>query len=217
MLGLSPRSEKVLESLEQPLKVYVLLPRPDPWYPEMRVLMDNSRQFARNMQVEYLSPDLDREKISKLNDEYKFGDRRGLLLVYGKSSDARNRFIKYTDLVEPPDPRDRASRGSFNGETAFINELYTLSEDKEKPIVYFTQGNGEPDLFDAAQGDQIDKGWAYSVNAWTPSITRSRAATGPRSQVGQDLITASGVPGDAESWSPAPREAQTRRPQHSNT
>ena len=70
MYGLSPRSEKILESLDQPLKVYVLLPRADPVaIPETRVLMDNSRQFAKNMQVEYLSPDLDREKITKLNDE----------------------------------------------------------------------------------------------------------------------------------------------------
>jgi hypothetical protein len=201
MLGLSPRSEKILESLDQPLKVYVLLPRPDPWYTETRVLMDNARQFAKNMVVEYLSPDLDREKIAKLNDEYKFGDRRGVLLIYGKSSEAKNRFIKYTDLVESPDPRDRQKQGSFTGEKAFINELYTLSEDKEKPVIYFTQGNGEADLFDAAQGDQIDKGLGvlrqrleavyYKVKGLRLTSIAGAKADNP------DLVTTNEVPADA--------------------
>jgi ABC-type uncharacterized transport system len=201
MYGLSPRSEKILESMDQPLKVYVLLPRPDPWYPETRVLMDNSRQFAKNMQVEYLSPDLDREKITKLNDEYKFGDRRGLLLVYGKGSQVQNRFIKYTDLVEDADPRGRNREGSFKGEKALVNEVYALSEDKEKPVIYFTQGSGEPDLFDTSRGESPDKGLGllrqrleagyYKVKGIQFSPIAGKKSENP------DLVVASEVPEDA--------------------
>ena len=96
MYALSPLSEKKLESITKPVKVYVIMPKGDEWYQETHVLMDNSRQFAKNMQVEYLSPDLDREKIDALNQQFKFGagDRRGILLVYGTGPEAQSRFIK---------------------------------------------------------------------------------------------------------------------------
>ncbi|CAN5396182.1 hypothetical protein BH10PLA2_BH10PLA2_03030 [soil metagenome] len=159
MYGLSPKSENILEGINQPLKVYVLWPRNGEWYPELRVLMDNSRQFAKDMQVEYLSPDLEREKIARLNEEYKFGERQGLLLVYGKSGQTRNRFVKATDLVEASnDPMGRGRGGSFNGEKGFINEVYGLTEEKEKPVIYFTQGEGELELSDASPANQPDKG-----------------------------------------------------------
>ncbi len=202
MYGLSQRSEKVLEGMDQPLKVYVLMPRSDPWYPETRVLLENSRQFAKNMQVEFLSPDLDREKIAKLNDEFKFGDRRGILLVYGKSSQVQNRFIKYTDMVEPPlDPRDRENKGSFKGEKALIGEVYALSEDKDKPIIYFTQGEGELDLLDSAPNAQMDKGLGilrqrmeaayYKVKGLRFSPIAGAKSDNP------DVVVASAVPDDA--------------------
>jgi hypothetical protein len=201
MYGLSPRSEKILEGLNQPLKVYVLLPRRDPWYAETRVLMDNARQFTKNLLAEYLSPDVDREKITKLNDEYKFGDRVGLLLVYGKGSPVQNHFIKYSDMVEEPDPRNRSLGGSFKGEKAFINEVYALTEDKEKPVIYFTQGSGEPDLFDAARSDSVDKGLGVlrqrlEAGYYKVKGIRFSSIAGMKSN-NPDLVIAADVPEDA--------------------
>jgi hypothetical protein len=199
MYGLSPKSENILEGLDQPLKVYVLLPRTDRWYPEVRVLMDNSRQFAKNMQVEYLSPDLEREKVARLNDEFKFGERKGLLLVYGKSGQTRNRFVKYTDLVDPPSSMNRDE--SFKGEKGFINELYGLSEEKEKPVVYFTQGDGELDLGDASTSDQPDKGIGFlkkrlEDSHYTVKGLRFSPVAGAKSDR-PDVIVSNEVPADA--------------------
>ena len=33
----------------------------------------------------------------------------------------------------------------FTGEVRLMQELYFLAEDKRRPVVYFTQGHGEPD------------------------------------------------------------------------
>jgi ABC-type uncharacterized transport system len=198
MYGLSPRSEKILESLEKPLKVYVLTTRSDD--PDVKVLMDNCRQFARKMEVEYLSPDLDRERIEKLSQEYKFGERTGILLVYGPSSDGRNRFIKYSELTEPGNSFTREPP-SFRGERVFINELYSLTEDKDKPVIYFTQGNGELDLFDAAPTNQLDKGLGVLKQRLEGSNykvkgLRFMSVEGAKSP-NPDLVIASSVPDDA--------------------
>ncbi len=149
--ALSSQSERVLQGLDKPLKIYVIVPENDPFNHPIHALMDNCRSVQPNIQVKYLSPDLDKEEVGRLSKEYKFGaERSGILLVYGVEPKTENRFIKNEDLrsFEASEMLDRGSQGFFKGESTVINEINSLVEGKEKPVVYFTQGNGELDFAD---------------------------------------------------------------------
>ena len=149
--ALSSQSERILQGLDKPLKIYVIVSENDPYSHPIHALMDNCRSAQPNIQVKYLSPDLDREEVRRLGQEYKFAaERAGLLLVYGVEPKTENRFIKYEDLrsVDASEMTDRGSQGFFKGESALIGEVNSLAEGKEKPVVYFTQGNGELDIAD---------------------------------------------------------------------
>lgn len=202
MQALSPRSEKILESLSKPIKVYVIMSRRDQWYSDTRVLLDNCREVSRNLQVEYLSPDLDRERIEKLAQEFKFTDRQGILLVYGSGPEAQNRFIKSDELRDTSDiMAARRGGGSFKGERVLINELYGFTEEKGKPIVYFTQGNGELDLADSAATRQFGKGLGQLKRRMESSYyqvkgLRLSAVEGAKSN-NPDVVVSTKVPDDA--------------------
>lgn len=49
-------------------------------------------------------------------------------------------------------------RQIFQGESQLMTALKFLEEGKEKPVIYFTQGNGEMDINDANSGDAPDVG-----------------------------------------------------------
>jgi hypothetical protein len=147
--SLSPQSDKILDSLDKPLTIYVIMPKNDQFYHDMKALLDNCREVRSSIQVRYLSPDLDQEEVGRLAEQYKFGgERRGVLLVYGSEGKIEHRLIKYDDLfsTESDIMTGRNKQPLFKGEIAIISELNTLVLGKEKPTIYFTQGAGEPDL-----------------------------------------------------------------------
>jgi hypothetical protein len=143
---LSSKSQNILQGLTKPVKVYAILPVQDAWYRPVRALLDNCQSATEKVQVEMISPDLDVERARQLASEYNVGERRGLLVVYGTPPDVNTRFINYQELQEQPDFMSRNQARVFRGETALMTELSFLVEGKEKPVVYFTQGNGELDL-----------------------------------------------------------------------
>jgi hypothetical protein len=153
--SLSPQSEKVLEGLDKPVKIYVLITQRNELYHPIRALLDNCRSVNPSIQVKYLSPDLDQEEVNRLAQDYKFGgERAGVLIVYGSGDKSENRFIKPLDLINDSGPmmgRTKAPQ-AFKGESAIISELNSMALGKEKPTIYFTQGDGEPDLADTQRG-----------------------------------------------------------------
>jgi len=158
---LSSQSEKILQGLDKPLKVYVIVPEIAEWNRPIHALLDNCRSVQANIQVKYLSPDLDKEEVVRLGKEYKFAaERTGLLLVYGTEPNTEHRFIKYADLQsrDASEMMSRSSQGFFKGEAALISELNSLTEGKEKAVVYFTQGNGELNISDRNVSGRGDDG-----------------------------------------------------------
>ncbi len=84
-----------------------------------------------------------------------------MLVVYGPEGKAEGRFVRYDDLLSTAavDPDPRAQRQlSFRGEAALMTEVKFLSEGQQKPVVYFTQGNGELDINDTQPARDYDKG-----------------------------------------------------------
>jgi ABC-type uncharacterized transport system len=147
---LSTRSQNILKGLEKPTKIYALFTGGDAIGTDVKTLLANCREVNDRIQVESLSPDLEVDKVQELVHRYPFVDREGILIVYGSEPQAEHRFIKREDLFSVPDRFSRTSDDKpnlqFKGEDALMTELNALEEGAKKPIIYFTQGNGELDL-----------------------------------------------------------------------
>ncbi len=155
--SLSDRTKKTLQALEKPTTVFVLMSKNSRDYNDVRNLLDNSQAYSSKLLVQYISPDLDSErykavvrkfpkvKISQGRDQVS----RGLLLVYGSETEARrpSSFISEEELGGAKiSPQGKVTGYEFNGEVLLTRELSFLSAAEQKPTIYFTQSNGEPDI-----------------------------------------------------------------------
>jgi hypothetical protein len=198
---LSSRSKSVLENLEQPVKVYVLLSHGDA-AGEVKNLLDNCQEVSKKLTVEKLSFHRDGDRIRELIPRYQLLGEEGLLVVYGTAPDETHQFIKLsTDLFEqdPTSRRDRP-RFVFKGEDALISAIDYLKSGKAKIPVYFTQGHGELDIDDSSTG-KLDKGAGLlkdrlqKSNYEVKGLTFSATATTPDT-TGKTVLT-NRVPDDA--------------------
>jgi len=151
---LSPASRGVLENLDKPVHVYVMLPRQDPAFYEFQNLMDNCLEVTDKLQVEYISPDRSLDRVIELAKKYHFLEGQGILVTYGSDENEQNEFIN-RDEIGVDD--FRGGQFKFQGEDVLITKLKYLLEGKSRPIVYFTQGNGELDLNQSGMGPR-DRG-----------------------------------------------------------
>jgi hypothetical protein len=158
---LSDQSKNVLTGLERPTKVYVILPRSEE-LDEIRNLLDNCRAINDKLQVKYFSldpEDVDQiDKVEDLAKRYLFQLQEGVLVVSGTEPDVNYQFLKLSELFdEGGRMRPGSSARTFKGENTLISALSFLEEGKTKPVVYFTQGNGELDITDL-ESSQLDQG-----------------------------------------------------------
>ncbi len=165
--GLSTSTTNLLQSLKEPVHVYVLMSPAGRTYLELHDLLENGESYTRQLQVEYVSPDRQAGRYRTLAEKFPVilreermlgGDEdeigRGVLLVYGPESAKTppHAFIPVRDLIEskPPDPHNPRKRTYvFKGEDVILTQLRILVEQQTKPMVYFTQGHGELDMTDA--------------------------------------------------------------------
>ena len=156
MYTLSSRSRSILQGLDKPTKIYVIMMPQSGLRIEIQTLLDNCRDINNKIQVEYLDPRPtgDIEQIQNLISKYSFTARQGVLIVYGADKDANHRFIPADDFIEADFTRTREAK--FKGEDVLMTALNSLSEGKDKPVIYFTQGHGELDItsMDDARMDQ---------------------------------------------------------------
>jgi hypothetical protein len=160
---LSPESKAFLEKLDQPVKVYVMIPAGDDFlHREVDTLMDNCRRVTNKIEVEELSPDQSPAAVARLIEKYQLPERQGVLLVYGPEGNEKYEFIKEDELFTvkragPGNP-DEKPRVQFTGESALIGKLSFLVQGKERSVIYFTQGNGELDLDNSFESNRDDVG-----------------------------------------------------------
>jgi hypothetical protein len=199
--SLSSRSESILAGLNKPARIYVIISRNDETLRRVEGLLDNCRAVTNMLQVEYLSPELDREKISRLAEKYKLTDPLGLLVVYGNEPNTEHQFIQGNSLYSGSSPFGQSRENRlFKGESELMTALSYLSQGKQKPIVYFTQGNGELDLADSSSRD-IDQGaGAIKQRLEQDNVTvkglQFSAIEGVKSK-NPDVVVSSTVPKDA--------------------
>jgi hypothetical protein len=205
---LSSGSEQTLKGLQQPVKVYVMeQQRGDRFDVDMRDLMENARAVTDKIQAEYLIRDINVNEIGRLKEQYKPDDDLGLIVVYGTGDTAQHTFIPVREVLQSPpmnpmNPQQQRREASFKGEDRLISAIRTLEQGKKKPVVYFTQGNGELDLFSLVPGarpsqrgqallDRLQQHGNYEVKGLMLAVE------GPANSTDQRIVVSKTVPEDA--------------------
>ncbi|HEY2909549.1 MAG TPA: Gldg family protein [Gemmataceae bacterium] len=141
---ISDNTKAFLANLSEPVALYIILPDVSGRY------VNDVRQFAHGIQdagsghisVKFVSSNANKVELQRLHDKYpRLGrDDEGILITAGED-EKRNAFVPFADLFEM-DMRTREPK-AFIGENRIMRELRFLAENESKPVVYFTQGNGE--------------------------------------------------------------------------
>lgn len=135
LFTLSPMSQQVVKNLQQPVKVWVFDPNPNP---SDQDLLENYRRYGSNLQFEFVDPQLKPGVAQKFNVKSP-GE---VYLEYGQAR----------KLVQAVSDAERLS------ETKLTNGIEQLTSDRTD-TVYFLQGHGERPL-EAAEG-----GFSQAVTA----------------------------------------------------
>lgn len=148
--SISPGSRAFLESIAEPVKVYVLLTARDRLSPHVEGLLENCRALNPRITWESLSRDRNRDEVTDLRKKYSFGEAYGLLVLYGAEPNVQYQFIPGDDLYRdvPTNEPEQPPKRVFRGETVLVNALTYLSEGKARPVIYFTQSSEELRLDD---------------------------------------------------------------------
>ncbi len=131
--SLSPLSQKMVENLQQPMKVVVFVPQP---HPEDRELLKNYRRYGSNLQYEFVDPQLRPDQAKKFNIK-SAGE---VYLEYGQAR----------KLVQTVSDGERLS------EIKLTNGIEQLTSDRTDKV-YFLQGHGERPL------EQVEGGLSQAV------------------------------------------------------
>jgi hypothetical protein len=161
---LSDATKKFLGKLPEPATLYVILP--DSGTREA----NDIRQFAYSaqeasdgkMNLRFVSPVTNKRELAQLQEKYsRVGrdpsnrDAYGVLVTVGED-EKRYSFIPLKDLFET-DPRTGELKG-FAGEVKVMRELRFLADNEQRPVVYFTQGNGELNIGGNAAAELLAAG-----------------------------------------------------------
>jgi hypothetical protein len=139
---LKPTTVTMLKELNQPVKVYVMMPN-EMARKEVMTLLDNFRSYTPHISYETVSRDRDSSRLRELAQKYQLREAIGLLVVYGQGDSEVNEFIKFNDLFSTGGLGREDSSFTFKGEGAMMKTLQWLEDGKSKTRIYFTQGHGE--------------------------------------------------------------------------
>jgi hypothetical protein len=165
LYSLSQATKERLASINQPVKVYVMLTGADPYSNFVETLLQNCHEINPKLTWETLSRDINRRQFADLVTKYGLADPTGLIIVYGSEPNTSFHFIPRRELGSDLST-DETMRFSFKGEAALAGALTFLAEGKTKAVVYFTQGHGELDFRDRA-GDRRDAGVGLAADGLT--------------------------------------------------
>jgi hypothetical protein len=155
--SLSEKTQEYIAQLDRPVQIFVVMPEGSETYLNARTMLEQMHDLnPKYFNFEEVSPSLNRGRIAELTKEFPTFTDLGLIVKYGEGKETYS-FIPATELEnqEFDFSSGRQKQRQFNGEVRLMQELYYLSGGKKKPVIYFTQGYGEPDLF---AGDQYGMG-----------------------------------------------------------
>jgi hypothetical protein len=152
--SLTDETRRVIEGLDQTVTAYAILPSG-----EGEQVVDDIRRLLQSCQdvnparfkVRFLSPTFNQKEVAELKAQFPQAElsQIGVLLVVGDESEPgtarRHTFLRDDEFLETDEaarPGARSAR-TFNGEQKLLRELRFLADNKNKPVVYFTQSSGE--------------------------------------------------------------------------
>jgi hypothetical protein len=199
---LADQSQQLLKAgLEKPLTVYVIVDtRSDRRYEDIRNLMDNIRNVTEKVKVEYLIRDRD-PRVEELQRQFKLPGDTGVLIVYGSGPEADHQFIGVNELYEvKPSMGMGGGEMSFKGEDAVMSAIQFLEEGKAKPVIYFTQGNGELDVGPGSMLRDDEKGSELVARLEKQNYQVKGLVLGKAGAKNEDprVVTSAKVPDDAK-------------------
>jgi hypothetical protein len=153
--SLSEKTKQFLTALDKPVEVYMLLSPEDETapgaYQGMKTVLSEMESLNPRF-FHYEEVAIDGTNTSRIRDLAKrfsrFSPRPGLLVTYGDKPELNHSYISANELVNLDFSDNQKPQRSFNGEVRLMQELYFLAEDRHRPVVYITQGHGEPDMSD---------------------------------------------------------------------
>jgi hypothetical protein len=158
---LSDTTKGFIGQLPQPVTAYMVMQEGgDRVTTDIRqVLLGFQDAGGGKFSVRFVNPVTDKQEVRRLTELYKKLDKdaEGVLLVVGPEDQPerqRTAFISDRELVQQRGGGMTGGKSSvaFVGEGRILRDLRFLLESETKPVVYFTQGNGELSL-GAAQTD----------------------------------------------------------------
>lgn len=159
--AMSPQTEEFLRELDQPIEAYAVLPGSDSRAEnDLRDVLTRFQEASRDkFRVKFLSRVSNTAELAALKADYPpvQDGELGVLLTF-PADKKRFSFIPVEEFFSTqPGGRGEAARSVFTGEGRLVKELLFLADNKQKPKVYFTQGNEELDL---AGGPDPERGAA---------------------------------------------------------
>lgn len=157
MYALSDRARDVLQDLEGPIDVRVLVPetigagRPNPLSQELREVLSRMTESSDALRVQFLDPDRDRQEAEQLVADFGLGGRDladGVVLVRaGQGAEQRRAHRLPGDLVTYATGAEVQATGprvqEFRGEEALLSAFLSVSDPLDV-MVCATAGHGEP-------------------------------------------------------------------------
>lgn len=163
--SMSPNTEEVLANLDQPIRVYAVLPgfgsREEN---DLRDVLTRFQEASKDkFRVEFVSAVTNTGKLAQLKTDYpplQTARLGGVILTF-VSDPKRFSFIPTEEFFSTTSPtvRGEETKSTFVGEARLVKELLFLADNKQKPKVYFTQGAGElglgPDVPDERSASEL--------------------------------------------------------------
>ncbi|QDU23142.1 Gldg family protein [Urbifossiella limnaea] len=143
---LSDATKKTVGSLAEPVTAYVILPDDNSReINDVRTLMYSAQEIGGGkFTPKFVSPVTDKAELQKLQEKFTKLDKTGVGVLLAVGEDGkRHEFIPATDLFKSDFQPGGAQKASFVGEAMLVQKLRFLSDADARPVVYFTQGNGE--------------------------------------------------------------------------
>ena len=156
--GLSDSSKEFLRTINDPVKIYLVLPEtniedlPSDMYTSLyldcRSLLRACEDENKNIKAVYLNPAIDNDEIKSTFKRLKTTPAYGILIAYGEHEDLTE-FIPIMQLI-----RSVRRVAVFQGEAQLMTQINFLAGGGKRPVLYFTQGNGEPAIGGVKEGNQ---------------------------------------------------------------
>ncbi|MCP2731801.1 GldG family protein [Limnofasciculus baicalensis] len=157
LFTLSPQSQAVVKELEQPVKLWVFDPIPNP---VDREILDNYRRYGAKFEFEFVNPQIKRS----IAEKFKVNAVGEVYLEYGSER----------KLVQRVNPNERLQ------EITITNAIESITSNR-KDVVYFLQGHGERPL------EEAEGGLSQAVKTLTDkNFTPQPLNLAQRSEVPQD-------------------------------